>query len=131
MKLFFLAFTKAENVLSYFLAFVVGWFGLNEIFAPQEWVTFAPSFLGSGTLAISLVVIHGVILVSCAILLFFNMYRRIAGIVLALIFLEVVTDLIIQTGLSDIAVRDIGLGGMASALAMMTSPVRRAKISSI
>ena len=123
MKLFFLAFTKAENILSYFLGFVVGWFGINEILAPQEWVTFAPSFLGTGTFAVGLVVMHGIILVSCAILLFFNVYRRIAGIVLALIFAEVVIDLIAQTGLSDIAVRDIGLGGMSIALAMMTSPI--------
>jgi hypothetical protein len=110
--------TNPQNVLSYALGFVVGWFGLNEILAPQEWVTFAPPFLGTGTFAVTLVVVHGIILATCAVLLFTNMYRRVAGAVLALIFLEVIVDLVSQTGLSDIAVRDIGLCGMSAALAL-------------
>lgn len=113
--------TDPENVLSYVLGFVVAWFGLNEILAPQEWVAFAPPFLGDGTLAINLVVIHGIVLASCALLLFFNIYRRIAAAILALIFAEVIVGLVTQTGFSDIAVRDIGLCGMAIGLALFTA----------
>lgn len=116
--------TNPENVLSYALGFVVAWFGLNEIFAPQDWVTFAPPFLGTGTFAVSLVIVHGVVLASCALLLFFNLYRRIAAAILALIFVEVVVGLVTQTGLSDIAVRDIGLCGLSVGLALLASPVR-------
>src|SRR5665213_2111267 len=112
---------KPENILSYALGFVVAWFGLNEILAPQEWVTFAPPFLGDGTLAVSLVVLHGIVLASCALLLFTNTYRRYAAAILALIFLEVIIDLTTQTGLSDIAVRDIGLCGMSTGLAFLSS----------
>jgi hypothetical protein len=108
-----------ENVLSYALGFVVAWFGLNEIFAPQEWVTFAPPFLGTGQFAVSLVVIHGIILGSCAALLFFKFYRHIAAGILALIFVEVIIDLVTQTGLSDIAVRDIGLCGLSFGLMLL------------
>ena len=114
--------TDPENILSYALGFVVAWFGLNEILAPQEWVTFAPPFLGDGTLAISLVVVHGIVLASCALLLFTNTYRRYAAALLALIFLEVIVDLTTPTGLSDIAVRDIGLCGMSTGLAFLSSP---------
>ena len=116
--------TSPENIFSYALGFVVSWFGLNEILAPQEWVAFAPPFLGTGTLAVSLVVVHGIVLVTCAVLLFFKFYRRIAAAILALVFVEVVIGLVTQTGLSDIAVRDIGLGGMATGLAFLSSPIR-------
>lgn len=115
------AVTDPENILSYALGFVVAWFGLNEIFAPQEWVTFAPPFLGDGTLAVSLVVLHGIVLASCALLLFSNTYRRIAAAILSLVFAEVVVGLVTQTGLSDIAVRDIGLCGLAIGLALLAS----------
>lgn len=108
-----------EHILSYSLGFVAAWFGVNEVLSPQDWVTFAPPFLGTGTVALGLVVLHGIVLVSCALLLFFALKRRIAAGVLALVFLEVVIGLISQTGLSDIAVRDIGLGGMSLALAFL------------
>ena len=121
MKALVGAITDPENVLSYALGFVVAWFGSNEILAPQEWVTFAPPFLGSGALVVSLVVVHGVVLVSCALLLFFKVYRRIAAAVLALVFVEVVLDLVMQTGLSDIAVRDIGLCGLSIGIALLAS----------
>ena len=115
MKSLLRVVTNPENILSYGLGFVVTWFGLNEIFAPAQWVTFAPPFLGTGALALSLVVIHGIVLVSCAILLFFKVYRWIA----ASVFIEVVADLVFQSGLSDIAVRDIGLFALSLGLAFL------------
>jgi|SRR5665213_1245693 len=118
---------KPENILSYALGFVVAWFGLNEILAPQEWVTFAPPFLGDGMLAVSLVVLHGIVLASCALLLFTNTYRWIAASILALVFVEVVIDLVTQTGLSDIAVRDIGLCGLSIGLALLSSASARSE----
>ena len=118
--------TDPENIFSYALGFVVAWFGLNEIFAPQEWVAFAPPFLGTGSLAVDLVVVHGIVLTSCALLLFFKVYRRIAAAILALAFVEVVLGLLTQTGLSDIAVRDIGLFGLSLGLVFLASPSRSA-----
>ena len=112
--------TNPENILSYALGFVVAWFGLNEILWPQEWVTFAPPFLGDGALAVNLVVLHGIVLASCALLLFTNMYRWVAASMLALIFVGVIVDLVTQTGLSDIAVRDIGLCGMSIGLVFLS-----------
>jgi hypothetical protein len=111
--------TNPVTIFSYSLGFVVAWFGMNELIYPHEWIAFAPSFLGDGVLAVDLVVAHGIILVACAVLLFFNFYRRIGASVLALIFLEILFNLIMQTGLSDIAVRDIGLCGMSIGLALV------------
>ena len=111
-------FLNPEHVASYGLGFVAAWFGASELLAPQEWVTFAPPFLGQGSLAISLVVLHGIVLAVCALLLFTNQYRRIAGAVMALLFVEIIFNLITQTGLSDIAVRDIGLLGLSISIAL-------------
>jgi len=113
--------TNPSNILSYALGFVVAWFGLHEIFSPQDWVAFAPPFLGDGTMVLGLVVLHGVVLTTCAILLVVNFHRKIAAGILTLIFIEVVIGLLSQTGLSDIAVRDVGLGGMAMGLVFLPS----------
>lgn len=125
MHSFVRAITNPSNILSYSLGFVVGWFGMQEILSPQEWVAFAPPFLGTGTVALTLVVLHGVILATCALLLFMNIYRRIAAGILVLVFIEVILGLVTQTGLSDIAVRDIGLCGMALGLVFLVSSVRK------
>lgn len=104
------------NIIAYALAFVVLWFGLSELFAPKDWVGFAPVFLGEGTLALALVVVHGITLSLCGLMLISNFYRRVAAAVLVIIFTEIVIDLIIGGIATDIVVRDIGLWGMAVAL---------------
>jgi hypothetical protein len=107
-----------NNVISWALAFVAAWFGLHELFQPGDWVVFAPAFLGQGSFAIALVIVHGIILTTCAFFLVLNYYRRVAGIVLVLVFIEIITGLIFASGFSDIAVRDIGLLGMALAISI-------------
>ena len=111
---------KPIDVLSWSLAFVVGWFGINEILWPAQWTTFAPGFLGSGQLVTYAVMLHGIVLTSCALMLVANYKRGIAAAILVLVFAEVVLELIAQMGLSDIAVRDIGLGGMALGIALLS-----------
>ena len=120
MRSFINIITNPLNILSYSLGFVALWFGLNEMFFPKEWLTFTPSFIGSDALAVNLVIIHGAILTICALLLFSNIYRKLAAIILALLFIEIIIDLVSQTGVSDIVVRDIGLCGMAIGLALLT-----------
>lgn len=105
-----------EHILSYSLAFVVIWFGVNEVLSPQNWVAFVPSFFGDGQLAVWLVISHGVALTAFGLALFFNFYRKIAAALLALMLLEIIGNLILESGLSEIAVRDIGLLGAATAL---------------
>jgi hypothetical protein len=121
MEKFARLITRPEHVLSYSLGFVAAWFGLNEILSPQDWVTFAPAFLGNGIVVVGLVIVHGIILATCALLLILNVGRRTAAIILTLVFVEVVIELLTQTGLTAIAVRDIGLGGMAVGLALLIS----------
>ena len=105
-----------ETIISYTLAFVVLWFGLSEIFFTKDWVGFAPAFLGTGTLAYAAVVSHGVILALAGLMLVFNFHRRVAALVLVLIFTEIIVDLLLESIAADIIVRDIGLWGLSWAL---------------
>lgn len=107
-----------ELVLSCFLGFVVIWFGANEILYPERWAAFAPSFLRAMEMINYLVMAHGIVLALSGLALIFNFHRRIAAFVLFLMIGQIVVTLIMVSGLDEIAVRDIGLLGMALALSL-------------
>ena len=109
---------KTQTILRLFLAFVVIWFGLQEIFTPDTWVTFVPTFLGQGSLALDLVIVHGIILTVCAVLLIFKLYTRLAAWIVVVLLLEIIINLIFKSGFSGLVVRDIGILGMALAIAL-------------
>jgi uncharacterized membrane protein YphA (DoxX/SURF4 family) len=105
-------------ILSLALGFVVIWFGINEIMHPASWTAFAPSFLGEGSLVYNLVIIHGFVLIISGISLILGFNRRFFALILSLMLLDIIITLIYNSGLEEIAVRDIGLFGMAIALMM-------------
>lgn len=107
-----------ENILSFFLAFVVIWFGYNEVTNPEQWVAYVPSFLGGGSMTEYLVVAHGIILILSGLSLIFNFHKRTAAFVILLMLAGIVFTLLSVSGLDEIAVRDIGLLGMALALTL-------------
>ncbi|HEU0085391.1 MAG TPA: hypothetical protein VFQ59_00305 [Candidatus Paceibacterota bacterium] len=108
-----------ENVLSLFLAFVVIWFGVNEFTNPASWTAFIPQFLNvSGEMARYMVMAHGAILVLAGLALVFDWKRRSAAFVIFIMILSIVATIIMGEGLGEIAVRDIGLLGMALALSL-------------
>ncbi|HEY4494018.1 MAG TPA: hypothetical protein VJB95_01125 [Candidatus Paceibacterota bacterium] len=110
---------KKELVLAWFLGFVVLWFGYKEVTGPNSWTAMIPSFLGvEGQMAVNLVMAHGIILILSGLALVFNFHRRIAASVIALLILAIVGNFLMTGGLSAVAVRDIGLLGMALALAL-------------
>jgi hypothetical protein len=94
------------------LGLVLLWFGYHELLLPGEWTGYVPVISESSSLAIILVLAHGwVLLVLSAALL--------AGVVPAavasLLLLEIVIGLW-ATGLSDTALRDVGVLGLAICL---------------
>lgn len=105
---------KRETILVYFLSFVVFYFGVNEIFSPEDWVSLVPSFFGSGITY--LIIFHGVFLILLGFALILNFYRRIVAFILSLMLLSIIIVLISKGGLNEIVVRDIGLFGIALAL---------------
>lgn len=111
-------YRRTLTTLSYALAIVVLWFGVSEIITPTPWESFVPGFFGEGPLIPVLVVIHGIILVICGIMFLFNFHRRIAAAAVTLLIFESIVDTIIGSGITDIAIRDVGLFGAALALWM-------------
>jgi len=112
---------KSATILAWSLAIVLFYFGLNEVLSPQDWITFAPAFLGTGSLAISLVILHGILLSTTGVALVVNYYRKLTSAVVALLLFEILANLITQSGFSDIVIRDIGILGAAIALFFMPS----------
>lgn len=109
---------NTDTILSLFLGFVVIWFGYNEVTNPEAWTVFVPSFFGGGSMIINLVMAHGVVLILSGLSVILNFHRRLGASVIALMIFSIVVTLISGSGLDEIAVRDIGLFGMALALAM-------------
>ena len=118
MSTFSQKWLSPSAIISYGLGFVVLWFGISEILNPDSWLSYAPTFLGDGKLALSLVVAHGIVLTVAGLSIVLNFYRRIGAIVLTLVLLEILVNLLIESGLGEIAVRDIGLLTMAISLAI-------------
>ena len=104
-----------NNIISWSLALVAIWFGAHEILQPTQWTVFVPAFVNHYIKADLAVMIHGAILIICSIGLVIDRNRRIASGILTILFLEIVFNLVTTSGFSDIAVRDIGLLGMALA----------------
>lgn len=105
-----------DTILALFLGFVVIWFGYQEVTDPGAWAVYVPAFLGAGAMVKNLVMAHGAVLVLSGLSLIFNFHRKTAAIVIAIILLDIVVTLILDSGLDEIVVRDIGLFGMALAL---------------
>ena len=107
-----------RNVASCFLAFVVMYFGIQEVRSPEQWVVFVPSFLGSGEILRYPVMLHGLVLILCGLGVVCNIGRRIAAGILALMIAQIVVTMFRVTGLDETVARDIGLFGMALALSL-------------
>ncbi|MFA6459354.1 MAG: hypothetical protein WCV79_03090 [Candidatus Paceibacterota bacterium] len=108
-----------NNILSWGLSFVFIWFGLSEILTPTNWISYVPPFLsslGNETFIMSLVVIHGAILIGCALLLIINIGRPVAAALSALLLAQILVAMILESGLSPVVVRDIGLFGATLSL---------------
>lgn len=104
------------------LGLVMAWFGIHELLQPTLWTGYVP-FVSSGSgLALGAVLVHGWILTTLGIALVFGVLPRLAGAVSAVVMLEIVLGLATH-GLSDIVARDVGVLGLA--LAVAANPHRR------
>ncbi len=103
------------------LAFVVGWFGIQELRSPSEWAVFVPSFVGniSPVSVNDLILIHGflLLLAGCSIV---AGLLYLPGCLLAMgLLAEILFGLWWDGGgISDLVIRDVGLFALAGALAL-------------
>lgn len=87
------------------MSLVFLWFGLNQLFQPEEFMGYLPGFLLTLDFAKNLVVMNGIFEVVLGSLLLVGLYTRIAALILSLHLFAIAVNL----GYNDIAVRDLGL----------------------
>ena len=88
------------------LSLVFLWFGFNQIFDGQSWISYLPSFVYSLPIkALTFVFLNGLFEVILAGMLIIGVYTRLSSALLSLHLLGIIFSL----GYNEIAVRDIGL----------------------
>ena len=97
------------------LGLVMLWFGYHELLLPGEWTGYVPVVSESSSLAIILVLAHGWVLLVLSAALLAGVAPRAAAALASLLMLEIVISLA-ATGLSDTALRDVGVLGLAICL---------------
>jgi uncharacterized membrane protein YphA (DoxX/SURF4 family) len=97
------------------LGVVFAWFGYHELLQPSQWTQYVPIVSESSSLAIILVLAHGWVLFVVAAALVAGIAPRAAAAIATLLMLEIVISLAV-TGLSDTALRDVGVLGLAVCL---------------
>ena len=97
------------------LGVVFFWFGYHELVQPGGWTQYVPVVSESSSLAVVLVLVHGWVLFVTAAALVAGIAPRAAAAVASVLLLEIVISLA-ATGLSDTALRDVGVLGLAVCL---------------
>ena len=97
------------------LGVVFAWFGYHELLEPARWTQYVPVIRESSSLAIIAVLVHGWVLFVLATALLAGIAPRVTAAVASLVMLEIVISLAV-TGLSDTALRDVGVLGLAVCL---------------
>jgi uncharacterized membrane protein YphA (DoxX/SURF4 family) len=105
----------APTVARVLLGLVMLWFGYHELLLPGEWTGYVPVISESSSLAIVLVLAHGWVLLVLSAALLAGVVPRAAAALASLLMLEIVISLAV-TGLSDTALRDVGVLGLAICL---------------
>jgi uncharacterized membrane protein YphA (DoxX/SURF4 family) len=91
------------------------WFGWHEVVQPALWTQYVPVLAENSQPATFLVAAHGWVLLALAAALLIGVAPRVSAAIAALLLLEIVISLLV-TGLSDTAVRDAGVLGLAVVL---------------
>ena len=110
-----LAADWAPTVARILLGLVLLWFGYHELILPGEWTGYVPVISESSSLAVILVLAHGWVLLVLATALLAGIAPRAAAAIASVLLLEIVISLA-ASGLSDTALRDLGVLGLALCL---------------
>jgi len=112
--------TWAATLTRLLLGLVFAWFGYHELVDPRQWTGYVPILPETSTASVVLVLAHGMLLFVLAVALVAGVAPRAAGAIGALCMLEVVVSLA-ASGINDIVVRDVGVLGLALAVAATQS----------
>jgi uncharacterized membrane protein YphA (DoxX/SURF4 family) len=110
----------APTVARVVLGVVLLWFGYHELVLPGEWTGYVPVVSESSSLAIIAVLAHGWVLLVLAAALIAGIVPRVSAALASVLLMEIVISLAV-TGLSDTALRDLGVLGLALCLTGSTN----------
>lgn len=106
----------APTVARVMLGLVLAWFGYHELVAPRLWTGYVPGVSTSSTLAVTLVLVHGWVLLMLAVAIIAGVALRLAAAIAALALLQIIITLTVTGGLTDLTLRDVGVFGLAVCL---------------
>lgn len=111
----------APTVARVLLGLVLAWFGYHELVDPWLWTGYVPVVSASSSMAHWLVLVHGWLLLVLAAGLVAGVAPRLLAMIAALLLLQIVISLSVSAGLSDLVLRDVGVLGLAIAVAGSTN----------
>ncbi|HLG24867.1 MAG TPA: hypothetical protein VI564_08105 [Candidatus Nanoarchaeia archaeon] len=90
-------------------AFLFLAFGIWELIDPMYWAGFVPPFMSGFLDAKILVLIHGIVLTVLGVWLVIGKWMKYASIVGALVMAQIIVELIVSSGFTDLFVRDFAI----------------------
>lgn len=108
--------TWASTASRLLLGLVLLWFGVHELTDPGLWTGYVPVVSTTSNAAQILVLAHGWLLLVLAVALLAGIAPRVAATIAAALLVEIVISLAVN-GLSDLVLRDVGVLGLAVAVA--------------
>jgi uncharacterized membrane protein YphA (DoxX/SURF4 family) len=111
----------APTVARILLGLVLAWFGYHELVNPWLWTGYVPVLSATSQLAQWLVLAHGWLLLVLAVGLVCGVAPRLLALVASLLLVQIVISLWVSGGLSDLVLRDVGVLGLAIAIAGSTN----------
>lgn len=106
----------APTMARILLGLTLAWFGYHELMTPQLWTGYVPAVSATSDFAIVLVLAHGWLLLVLAVAIIAGIGLRLVAAVAALLLVEIVLDLTVTGGLTDLTLRDVGVLGLAVCL---------------
>ena len=106
----------APTMARVLLGLTLAWFGYHELMSPQLWTGYVPGVSATSDLAIVLVLAHGWLLLVLAVAIIAAIGLRLAAAVSALLLVQIVLELAVTGGLTDLTLRDVGVLGLALCL---------------
>lgn len=97
------------------LAFVLIWFGAQELVDPGPWTGYLPTFMHFLP-AVPLILAHGYLLFALGCLVAIGLHTRIAAGLGTLLVVTIAVTLLLSPGGTALAVRDIGLTTLGAAV---------------
>lgn len=98
------------------IAFVFVGIGVWEIVQPSYWSFYIPNFLTFIASALTLTMLHGIVMVALGLAILLGIYLRVSAALASVMMVLIIGDLLLSFGFNDIVIRDTAILLVALAL---------------